>query len=369
MRWRDLHFMDRGAGRDPRRRARFRREAILGARPRHRNVVAILEAGELADGSPYLVMEHIAGVELATLLDERGPLPPAAAIDLGIQLLCAVEALAEHAIVHRDIKPQNVMVARAVDGAVEVKLLDFGIVKAPWADARGALTQEGFVLGTPHYMSPEQIRGQPLDARSDLFAVGALLYEALTGVLPIDVDSNDDDVLAAMLVREPPPLRVRAPACPPELEGVIARALAKARDARYPSAMSMAVALERVAVVHDLPRGAAAWESLVPVLDRARAPAAVRAEDEPIRVRVLRVASPDTSQHCLPTPAERPSALRARRRRPRLLPPWWPAVAIALAVLLTGIAYSFVVAVPAANDVVPIDRDPAAGPETTPARR
>src|SRR5690606_3030647 len=143
-------------------------EALIGARPRHRNVVAILETGELRCGSPYLVMEHVRGVELAHVLDRLGPLTPAATIDLGIQPLCAVAALAEHGIVPRDIKPQNVMLARAADGAVEVKLLDFGIVKARYADGVGPLTQEGFVLGTPQYMSPEQIRGQPLDTRSDL---------------------------------------------------------------------------------------------------------------------------------------------------------------------------------------------------------
>lgn len=324
-----LKVMDRYAGRDPRRRARFRREAIIGARTRHRNVVAILETGELRCGSPYLVMEHVDGVELASVLDRLGPLPPAAALDLGVQLLCAVAALAEHGIVHRDIKPQNVMLARAADGAVEVKLLDFGIVKARAPAGSSTLTQDGFVLGTPQYMSPEQIRGQPLDTRSDLYAVGAVLYEALTGAPPIDGD-RPDDVLTAMLVEEPGAMQ----ACPPEIEQVVARALSKSRDARFATPMAMAEALTSARRALELAHGPAAWVRLLPELERARRSARVGAQNAPASARVFGLASPEVSQRYLPTPAERPSALRARRGRPRLPPPWWPAVAVVAAAIL-----------------------------------
>lgn len=323
-----IKVMDRYAGRDPRRRARFRREAIVGARPRHRNVVAILETGHLADGSPYLVMEHVSGVELAALLDRFGPLPAAAAIDLGIQLLAAVSALAEHGIVHRDIKPQNVMLARAADGAVEVKLLDFGIVKAGFAPRGGTLTQDGFVLGTPQYMSPEQIRGHPLDPRSDLYAVGALLYEAVTGQPPIDKE-HLDDVLTAMLVEQPRAIRT----APPELDRVIAQALAKSRDDRFPTPGAMADALRAAQRTLGLPHCAAAWESVSPELERARL-AASRRTAAPARAHLAGLASAELAQRCMPTPPERPSALRARRARPRLPPPWWPAVAIVAAAIL-----------------------------------
>lgn len=328
-----LKVMDRYAGRDPRRRARFRREALIGARPRHRNVVAILETGELRCGSPYLVMEHVRGVELAHVLDRLGPLTPAATIDLGIQLLCAVAALAEHGIVHRDIKPQNVMLARAADGAVEVKLLDFGIVKARYADGVGPLTQEGFVLGTPQYMSPEQIRGQPLDTRSDLYAIGALLYETLTGAPPIDA-TRFDDVLTAALIEEPRPIA----GCPPELERLITRALSKTREGRFPTPQAMADALRSVQRALDATNGSEAWARVLPALNRARgrSPAPVDAAPvrDPGRARVSELGTPEISQRYLPTPAERPSALRARRARPKLPPPWWPAVAIVAAAIL-----------------------------------
>lgn len=355
-----VKVMDRYAGRDPRRRARFRREAIVGAQPRHRNIAAILETGVLTDGSPYLVMEHVAGVELATLLDRGGPLPAAAAIDLGLQLLAAVSALAEHGIVHRDIKPQNVMLARAADGAVEVKLLDFGIVKGGIVKGvpspRGStLTQDGFVLGTPQYMSPEQIRGQSLDPRSDLYAVGALLYEAMTGQPPIDREDLDD-VLSAMLVEEPRAIR----ACPPELDRVIARALEKSREARFPTPGAMAEALREAQRALALPHCAAAWESVLPELARARAAASRRA-GVPARSHLAALASAELALRCLPTPAERPSALRARRARPRLPPPWWPAAAVVVAAVLVAWALASLESAPRAPEP-PALAAPSPGP-------
>ncbi len=330
-----LKVLEHRAVLDPRRRARFRREALLGARLRHRNVVSILEAGELPDRSPYLVMEHIAGVDLGALLDARGALEPAAVIDVGLQLCAAMTALSQHGILHRDIKPQNVMLARAVDGAVEVKLLDFGIVKALRSATSATLTQEGFVLGTPHYMSPEQIRGHDLDVRSDLYAIGALLYEALTGHPPIDAESTEG-VLTKMLVEEPPPLSERSPECPPALAAVVERALAKQRDDRYRTPLSMAEALREVAVKEGLPISAAAWKGVAitpPGTDAGRG----KAKREPqLRVRWSRLTSPRVSERYLPTPAECPSAIRARRRSPRVLPPWWPAVALLIAALIGG---------------------------------
>lgn len=332
-----LKVLDRDAGRDPRRRARFRHEAMVGARARHRNVVAILETGTLDSGAPYLVMEHVRGVELASLLDRHGPLTPAAAIDLGLQLLAALSALAEHDIVHRDIKPQNLMLARTADGAVELKLLDFGIVKALGPTGARGLTKEGFVLGTPQYMSPEQIRGQPLDPRSDLWAVAVLLYEALAGAPPFDA-AQSEDVLHAVLIQSPRPIV----GCPAPLEQVLWRALSKRREERYPSPKAMQEALLEVRRLLHAPQGAAAWERLLPELDRARAAAPPLRDPtmKNVSERVARLASPDASRRLLPTPPERPSALRLHRARPRLPPPWWPAVALVAVVILVFWAIS-----------------------------
>src|SRR5690606_17977538 len=147
----------------------------------------------------------------------------------------------EHDIVHRDIKPQNLMLARTADGAVELKLLDFGIVKALGPTGARGLTKEGFVLGTPQYMSPEQIRGQPLDPRSDLWAVAVLLYEALAGAPPFDA-AQSEDVLHAVLIQSPRPIV----GCPAPLEQVLWRALSKRREERYPSPKAMQEALLEV---------------------------------------------------------------------------------------------------------------------------
>src|SRR5688500_1286099 len=249
--------MERCAGMDPRRRARFRREALVGARLRHRNVVSILEVGELPDGSPYLVMEHIEGVELASIL-AQGTLSPPAVVELGVQLLAAAAALWEGGVVHRDIKPQNVMVHRTVDEAVEVKLLDFGIVKALRTEPAPGLTLEGFVLGTPHYMAPEQVRGEPLDVRSDLFAISTVLYEALAGAPPLE-GACSDAVLTKVLSDEPVPLSTRRPDCPPQIANIVMRGLAKDRDARWTTPAEMSLALARAARELGFLRGAAAW--------------------------------------------------------------------------------------------------------------
>ncbi len=323
-----IKVMERAAELDSRRRARFRRETLVGARVRHRNVVAILEAGALPDGSPYFVMEHIDGIELSALV-ARNVLTPAAVIDLGIQLAGALAALWECGIVHRDIKPHNVMVHRASDGSVEVKLLDLGICKTLRRDVDTTLTQDGFVLGTPHYMSPEQIRGEQLDVRSDLYAVASLLYEALTGQPPFDAD-NTEGLLTRILVEEPTPLGELRPDCPLELIDVIERAMHKQRDERYPSPCDFAEALREAAARLRLPQTSAAWTEQTETPDGNDAPR------HPLRL-VKGLATASEAERLLPTPAACPSAIRLRRPTPRFRPPWWPAVALAVAVLIVGL--------------------------------
>jgi serine/threonine-protein kinase len=248
-------------GLDARRRARFRREALLGARLRHRNVVAIFDAGELDDGSPFLVMEHVDGIDLAGLI-ERTRLDPAATVEIGVQLLAAVTALSERGVIHRDIKPSNLMLQRAVDGYVEVKLLDFGISKAMRAElALKTLTADDCVLGTPQYMSPEQVRGEPLDVRADLYAVGAVLFECLTGTPPYDGETAGA-VLARILTQPIPAVRSLRSETPPELAAVIDRAVKRDPADRWRSPAEMAEALRAAAQSLFLPRGADAWALL-----------------------------------------------------------------------------------------------------------
>ncbi|AKF07201.1 protein kinase domain-containing protein [Sandaracinus amylolyticus] len=250
-----------GFGLDARRRARFRREALLGARLRHRNVVSILDAGELEDGAPFLVMEHVDGADLESVID-RSRLDAAATIEIGVQLLAGLTALGERGVIHRDIKPSNVMLQRCVDGYVEVKLLDFGISKAMRSEiALETLTADDCVLGTPQYMPPEQVRGEPLDVRADLYSVGCVLYECLVGDPPFDAETPGG-VLARVLTERAKPVREVRPDVPAVLAVVIDRALARDAADRWRHPAEMSEALRAAAQELGLPLGIDAWSSV-----------------------------------------------------------------------------------------------------------
>ncbi|UJR80217.1 tetratricopeptide repeat protein [Sandaracinus amylolyticus] len=250
-----------GFGLDARRRARFRREALLGARLRHRNVVSILDAGELEDGAPFLVMEHVDGADLESVI-ERSRLDAAATIEIGVQLLAGLTALGERGVIHRDIKPSNVMLQRCVDGYVEVKLLDFGISKAMRSEiALETLTADDCVLGTPQYMPPEQVRGEALDVRADLYSVGCVLYECLVGEPPFDADTPGG-VLARVLTERAKPVREVRPDVPAVLAVVIDRALARDAGDRWRHPAEMSEALRGAAQELGLALGIDAWSGV-----------------------------------------------------------------------------------------------------------
>src|SRR4051812_4718484 len=191
-------------------RARFLREARLAARLAHPNVVRVFDAGADGQGGLQIVREYVDGATLAGELRRRGPLPPAEVAELGVQLCGALEAAHEAGLVHRDVKPQNILVAR--DGTA--KLSDFGIARSHDSTI---LTEHGSVLGTAAYLAPEQARGEPVGAPADLYSLGVVLYEALTGRLPHEGSSLPELVLRRE--REPvrPPGEVIA-AVPPALE-------------------------------------------------------------------------------------------------------------------------------------------------------
>ena len=212
---------------------RFLQEAVAAGRLTHPSIVTVHDVGEL-DAKPYIVMEYVEGRTLADVIAANGKLPSEEAVRLVMQVCEAIEYAHGQRVVHRDIKPSNILVA--ADGAV--KVTDFGIARIAGAHH----TQTGAMLGTPAYMSPEQVKGEAADARSDEFALGVVLYEALTGVSPFKADD-----LAAVLYQivhvEPVPLRQQDPSLSPALEAVVARALAKEPAARYPSAKAFANAL------------------------------------------------------------------------------------------------------------------------------
>ncbi|GAO07401.1 serine/threonine-protein kinase [Streptomyces lydicamycinicus] len=230
---------------------RFQREAHAAAALNHPGVATVHDVGEDSGGGaaePYLVMEYVAGRPLSQVLGD-GPLAVAQAVDVAGQVLAALDHSHRHAIVHRDIKPANVMLTAS--GAV--KVVDFGIAKA-LSEVATRLTGTGVAVGTPAYLAPEQINGAATDHRTDLYAVGCLLYELLTGRPPYTGDSPFS-VMHQHLAAEPvPPSRLR-PELPPAVDAVIIRALHKRREDRFADAATMRTAL--TAAPHAAPSPAA----------------------------------------------------------------------------------------------------------------
>jgi serine/threonine-protein kinase len=228
-------------------RERFQREAKAVARLQHRNVVTIHELGE-HEGAPYIVMEFLSGSDLENLLVGEKPMALADKLDVAIQLCEGLGYAHEQGIVHRDIKPSNVRVLE--DGTV--KILDFGIAKF----AVSTVTQSGTIMGTASYMSPEQIMGQPVDGRADLFSAGVLLFELLAGKKPFQGEQATAVVYQIMHV-EPPTVRSVVPALPEALDEIVSRALQKNADDRYSRASEMASDLQMVKMMLDLPLNSA----------------------------------------------------------------------------------------------------------------
>jgi len=188
---------------DQRTVARFRREAQAASRLSHPNSINVLDFGETESGEHYIAMELVDGKDLHQVLSSEWPLSEARVIRIASQVLAALSEAHAAGIIHRDLKPENIMVEQLRHEPDFVKVLDFGIAKIVDAVAEdGPLTRAGFVCGTPEYMSPEQARGGDLDARSDLYAVGVLLYQLVTGLLPFVADSGA--AFAAKHLTEPP---------------------------------------------------------------------------------------------------------------------------------------------------------------------
>jgi eukaryotic-like serine/threonine-protein kinase len=216
---------------------RFRREAKNAASLSHPNIVSIYDRG-LAEGTYYIAMEHLDGRNLKELLVARGPAPPRIAIQYTRDILAALAFAHRHSIVHRDIKPHNVL----VDRDNRVKVTDFGIARA----GASQMTEAGSIVGTAQYLSPEQARGTTVDHRSDLYSVGIVLYELLTGEVPFTGDSPVE-IAMKHLSAQPPLPSERKESVPQDLDLVVTRALAKDPAERYQSAEEMDADLAAVA--------------------------------------------------------------------------------------------------------------------------
>src|SRR3954469_6052960 len=216
---------------------RFRREAKSAAGLSHPNVVSIYDRGE-AEGSYYIAMEYLDGRSLKELIVSRGPAPITVAVEYARQILQALRFAHRHGIVHRDIKPHNVL----VDAEGRVKVTDFGIARA----GASQMTEAGSIVGTAQYLSPEQARGTSVDQRSDVYSLGIVLYELLTGTLPFNGDTPVEIAMKHLSTLPEPP-SVKRPEIPRDLDLIVMRALAKDPSDRYQNAEEMDADLERFA--------------------------------------------------------------------------------------------------------------------------
>ncbi len=223
--------------------ARFIREARAAVRIQSEHVARVLDVGRLESNAPYLVMEYLEGRDLSAVIQEPEPLPVETALRYVLE---ASEAVAEaHAagIVHRDLKPANLFLARRSDGSDSIKVLDFGISKVVAEASEAALTQTSALMGSPLYMSPEQMRSaRQVDVRTDIWALGAIIYELIMGVPPFYGESIPE-VCAGILTGEPPPMSDRRSDVPGELEAIVRRCLAKDPSQRFQNVAELAHAL------------------------------------------------------------------------------------------------------------------------------
>jgi Protein kinase domain len=299
---------------DPDVRERFEREARMTASIEHPNVVPVYGAGE-EDGHLYLVMRFIPGTDLHHVLREEGHLPPARAASIVAQVADALDAAHAAGLVHRDVKPANVLI-----GGEHAYLSDFGITRVQASDTR--ITDSGNWIGTVDFMAPEHLRGEPTDARADVYALGCVLYTALTGLPPFRRGTVPATITAHL--HDPPPRPSETPGVPVAFDSVIARALAKEPADRYPSAGDLGRAA----------RAAAVGERVATARGSVATGAATAAEAEPTRIAPAAgatavMAPPDATRvdgrgaaaggGSAGEPPRRPAAVKVQRGRGRKL--------------------------------------------------
>ncbi|UCD23809.1 MAG: serine/threonine protein kinase, partial [Gemmatimonadota bacterium] len=217
---------------------RFKTELRLTRRISHRNVVRTYDLGEY-DGAYFLTMEYVEGVTVRELVDKHGTVGVSSALAIAAQLADALAVAHEQGVIHRDIKPQNLL----LDEAGILKVMDFGVARL--AEHSDGVTETGMVVGTPAYMAPEQLLDEDVDARSDLYAAGVVLYECLTGRLPFEA-SSPVALIVKLLREEPPPLNSLRTGIPPAFSSLILRLLTKGPDERIGSAVELGQLLAQV---------------------------------------------------------------------------------------------------------------------------
>ena len=221
---------------------RFQREGEVQARLRHRNVAALLATGITENREPYLVVELLRGKTLRGVIKQEGRVDPKRAASYAWQALQGLTAVHDAGILHRDLKPANIMLEPSPGPIERVVLIDFGFASF---EGSAKLTAQGTIVGSLRYIAPERLRGEPIDQRSDVYAIGVMLFELLMGKPPFHSD-DDFNLIEKHLHEEPPELD---PSLPRELDAVIVRALAKDQAERYATAAEMAAAIEAASLV------------------------------------------------------------------------------------------------------------------------
>ena len=251
-----LKVMNPGMNQDADAIARFNREAANASRLNHPNVCAIYDFGETPEGLIYLAMEFIEGDSLTKVVETNGALPSQRAANIIHQAADALAVAHDYGIVHRDLKPDNIMIAKNRDGSDQVKVVDFGIAKASSSDAQ-KVTKTGLVVGTPEYMSPEQLAGDKLDGRSDIYSLALVAFNCFTGTLPFPSDSQQESMIMRLTDRPRTLTEMKSDThWPPELQAVMDKALARDAKDRYASAAEFGRDL--VKSVERMPQGATA---------------------------------------------------------------------------------------------------------------
>jgi hypothetical protein len=308
-----LKVMNPGMNQDPDAIARFNREAANASRLNHPNVCAIYDFGETPEGLIYLAMEYVEGESLTSLIEKNGTLAAPRAASIIHQAADALGVAHDYGIVHRDLKPDNIMITRNRDGSDLVKVVDFGIAKASSSDAQ-KVTKTGLVVGTPEYMSPEQLAGDKLDGRSDIYSLGLVAFNCLTGKLPFPSNSAQEAMIMR-LTDFPKTLAEMKPdvAWPAELQNVMDRALARDADERYQKAADFG--REMAKAVENMPASVAAGEGTM-VMGAAGASAKTAAAPA---VPATRVAGPKGGTRPMEAAAAVTAPATSKRSAPMLV--------------------------------------------------
>jgi serine/threonine-protein kinase len=315
--------------------SRFNREAANASRINHPNVAGIYDFGETPDGLIYLAMEFVEGEPLTSVIKHHGALPPLRASEIARQVAEGLSVAHDMGIVHRDLKPDNIMIGRGRNGADLVKVVDFGIAKAAASDQQ-KVTKTGMVVGTPEYMSPEQLSGDPLDARSDIYSLALVTFNMLTGKLPFPGESMQETMIMR-LTDDPQPLGAMKPevAWPADLQAVMDKALARDVNQRYRNASEFArdlvEAIDRMPATSITTMGTQVVGSAKPVDPTA---ATIQVQVPPTRVASKDGGGrrpPEDLSGRVPAAAPTPSGPPAKSRTPLMVGVGIAAVVVVLA--------------------------------------